>query len=284
MFVTPAFWSVNYLVARASVDVIPPHSLAFWRWLTALAVMLPFCWQTIWQHRQEVRRDAWRYLVLGALGMWICGAFVYIGGETSPALNISLIYAVSPALVAVGSIYWFGERMGASQIAGALLALVGVLVIILKADVHLLSAMQFTRGDFWIVTAVLSWTVYSLLLRHWRSSLDPFARLTVIVAFGALVLAPFAWFEPHWAYETRWSAWTVLLVLAVALFPGFGAYQAYSFVQSELGAARAGLVLYLGPPYSALAAWAVLAEALHWYHLLGAALILPGIYLAGRRN
>jgi drug/metabolite transporter (DMT)-like permease len=40
--------------------------------------------------------------------------------------------------------------------------------------------------------------------------------------------------------------------------------------------------LYLGPLYGGLAAWLVLGEAMGWHHLMGAALILPGIYLASR--
>jgi drug/metabolite transporter (DMT)-like permease len=50
----------------------------------------------------------------------------------------------------------------------------------------------------------------------------------------------------------------------------------------ELGAVRAGLVMYLAPIYAALSAWAVLGEAPRWYHALGAALIPPSIYLATR--
>jgi len=49
-----------------------------------------------------------------------------------------------------------------------------------------------------------------------------------------------------------------------------------------LGVARAGLVMYLSPIYAALAAWALLGEAPRWYHAVGAALILPSIYLATR--
>jgi drug/metabolite transporter (DMT)-like permease len=71
-------------------------------------------------------------------------------------------------------------------------------------------------------------------------------------------------------------------MLVVALLPGVAAYLSYAFVQRELGAARAGVVLYLGPLYTALLAWAVLGEAVHAFHFVGAALILPGIFLATR--
>lgn len=284
LFVTPAFWSVNYLAARSSIDVIAPHALAFGRWAIAFVIMLPLCWRAIVTHRAEIAAQWPRYLVLGGLGMWICGAFVYIGGRTSPATTISLIYSVSPVLIAIASIYWFGERMSGAQVLGAACALAGVLAIVLKGQPQVIRTFQFTVGDFWIAGAVAAWTLYSLLLRHWHSSLDSFARLTTIVGFGAVLLAPMALIEARFIDTPDWSAWTWMLILAVAIFPGIGAYQSYSYVQAQLGAARAGLVLYLGPPYAAITAWLFLGESLAWYHLLGSALILPGLYLATRKS
>jgi O-antigen/teichoic acid export membrane protein len=73
-----------------------------------------------------------------------------------------------------------------------------------------------------------------------------------------------------------------LLVVAAGLLPGIGAYWAYGFCQKVLGASRVASSLYLGPLYGGLAAWLVLGEAMGWHHLMGAALILPGIYLASR--
>jgi drug/metabolite transporter (DMT)-like permease len=46
-----------------------------------------------------------------------------------------------------------------------------------------------------------------------------------------------------------------------------------------LGAAKGGLILYLNPLYVAVLAWIFLGEPLQFYHYLGAALILPGIFL-----
>ena len=48
----------------------------------------------IWEARDEMGREWKRYLDLGALGMWICGAWLYIGGRTTAAINISLIYSI----------------------------------------------------------------------------------------------------------------------------------------------------------------------------------------------
>ena len=94
------------------------------------------------------------------------------------------------------------------------------------------------------------------------------------------MLIPFTLVEV--AVEGLPADWSQAIFISVvaALLPGFGAYQAYAFLQQEFGAARAGLVLYLGPLYTALLAWWLLAEPPSWFHAVGAALILPGMYLA----
>jgi len=283
LVITPGLWSANYIVARAAVGVIEPHLLAFMRWLFAFALMLPFAWRSLLQHRDAWRHEWRRMLVLGALGMWICGAFVYIGASTTSATNIGLLYALSPVMIAAGSAIFFAERMSPAQIAGVAAAMGGMLFVLAKGSPANLAQVRFTVGDGWIVAAVVSWTAYSLLLRRWPSALPPFPRLAVITVAGLVVLAPFTLIEAAlagWPDFTDPRLWTLTLVAAA--LPGFGAYQAYSYMQRELGPARTGLVLYLGPLWAAGVSWWLLGEAPHWYHFAGAALILPGIYLATR--
>ena len=280
--ITPAIWSTNYIVARAAPGVIEPHLLAFLRWLIAFLLMLPLAWRELSERWPEWRHEWKGLLVLGALGMWICGAFVYIGGETTEAINIGLIYAIAPVLIAVASARLFADRLRSWQILGLLMALTGVVFIVSRGSLEKILAVDFTRGDIWIIVAVISWTVYSLLLRARPSCLGTFARLTAICGFGLLVLLPFTVVE--WVVTTPPTDWPkALFISAMAgLLPGFGAYQAYSFMQKELGAARTGLVLYLGPVYTAFIAWWLLGEAPMWFHVVGTLLILPGMYLAMR--
>jgi drug/metabolite transporter (DMT)-like permease len=55
-------------------------------------------------------------------------------------------------------------------------------------------------------------------------------------------------------------------------------------VQRALGTARAGLILYLIPLYTAGLAALFLGERFALHHAIGAALVLPGIFLATRRG
>ncbi len=270
------------LVARWSADWFPPHALAFWRWLVALAPMLALSGGVLWQRRAEVRRE-WRdLLVLGALGMWVCGAFVYIAARTTSATNIGLIYAMVPVLIMLIAAGVFRERLSGAQVTGAGVALAGVLAIVLKGDPGNLARLAFTAGDLWTLTAATCWAIYTVWLRFRPSRLDPFARLAAITAAGVLVLVPFTVVETLVVGPPAFEWRTVAAVLIVALLPGFGAYQAWSWLMREIGASRTALVLYLTPLYTALLAWVLLGEAPHWYHAAGAALVLGGVYLAGR--
>ena len=262
--------------------MVPAAQLALWRWAIAFLPMLALAGATLWAKRDAVCAE-WRDLVvLGALGMWICGAFVYIGAKTTSATNIALIYAGSPVLMLLISAAFYRERLSGPQVVGAAIALAGVLAIIVKGDLGALARVEFTAGDLWIVVASISWAVYSVLLRHRPTRLDPVPRLAAITLAGIGVLVPFSLVEAVVIGVPTPDARSVAAVLTLGLLPGFGAYQAYSWLVREIGTARAGLVLYLIPIYSALLAWLLLGEGLAWYHALGAALVLGGLGLANR--
>lgn len=283
LWVVPALWSTNYLIARGSEGVIGPHALAFGRWTVAALLLLPITVVGLRAKHEALRREWRQLLVLGVLGMWICGAWMYHGGQRTSATNMALIYAVTPIAIAIVGARLLHEPMRARQWVGAVLALAGLLVVIGQGDVQRLLAVRFGAGDLWIVIASVSWVAYSVLLKHWRSELGPAERLVATCIGGLLVMLPFTLAEA-WLLPMPPLGWQAAgLVLAAGVLPGVLSYGAYSFLQRELGAARTALMLYLTPVYAPLLAWGVLGEVPRWYHVLGAALILPSIALATRR-
>lgn len=215
--------------------------------------------------------------------MLICGAWVYWAGETTTAINIALIYAASPVLITLGAVIGLKESFSFKQAAGIVIALLGVLHVVVKGQWAALSQVVWVLGDGLIVAAMVSWAAYALLLKKWSSPLSSTARLAATCMGGSIVLLPFAVFEWFATPHPGWSNSASALVLLAAIFPGVGAYWAYSFCQKTLGASRVAASLYLGPLYGSLVGWFLLNESLGWHHAMGAALILPGIYLASQQ-
>jgi len=157
IWVLPALWSANYLIARAAAGVVSPHVLALSRWSLVGLMLLPWVWRDLASLARVWRAEAGRMIVLGGLGMWVCGAFVYQGALTTPAVNIGLIYATSPVLIALGSRWLLKERSTFTQRAGSALALLGVLVVISRGDPASLLAVQLVPGDLWMAAAAAGW-------------------------------------------------------------------------------------------------------------------------------
>ena len=154
IFVAPALWSVNYLVARWAPGIIAPHALALFRWCVAALLLAAFCRHELMAKRRRIATEWPRLLVLGALGMWVCGAFVYIGGRTTSAINIGLLYAAAPVLIALASAVWLRERVSAVQLLSVAMGLAGVLHILVRGDWQALAQLRINPGDAWVAAAV----------------------------------------------------------------------------------------------------------------------------------
>ena len=279
IWLTPLLWTVNQIAARIAPGVVAPHVLACGRWSLAGLILLLLARKELWRKRSWVVATWYQSVILGACGMWICGAWVYIAGQSTSAMNISLIYASSPVLIALGSVVWLGESFGKRQMLGVALALIGVAHVVVRGDWSHLAQVQLVAGDLWIVAASIAWAAYALLQRKWYSPLSATARLATIWMGGVAVLLPFALWElasvdtPVLGQQAYW------LIGLTALVPGLGAYWIYGWTQKILGTSRVAVTLYLGPLYAGLAAWLLLGESMGWHHVVGAALILSGVGL-----
>ena len=211
--------------------------------------------------------------------MWICGAWVYWAGESTTAMNISLIYAASPVMIALGAVWWLGERFSLRQSLGVVLAMAGVVHVVVQGQWRALAEVQWVLGDLLIVVAAMSWAAYALMQKKWVSPLGSTARLAAMCAGGVVVLLPFALWELTLESTPPLTPTALWLMVLAALLPGVVAYWVYGWTQKVLGASRVAVTLYLGPLYTAVAAWLILNEPMGWFHLLGGLMILAGVGL-----
>lgn len=279
IWLTPLLWTVNIVVARTAPGLVSANVLALGRWGLAGVLLAFVARHELWTHRRAIWAARGQYLALGTCGMWICGAWVYWAGQTTQAMNISLIYSAAPVLIALGSVWWLGEPFAKRQVVGVVLAMAGVVHVVVGGQWTSLANVQWVLGDLLIVGAAVSWAAYALMQKKWASPLGSTARLAAMCAGGVVVLLPFALWEL--SLESTPSVGTTALGLMVvaAVLPGVAAYWIYGWTQKILGASRVAVTLYLGPLYTAVAAWLILNEPLGWFHLVGGLMILGGVGL-----
>ncbi len=278
---TPIFFSTNLIFGRGITGEIAPFTTAFLRWAGSAAIIFPFVYAERDLCLAFVRANRGLWLVLGFLGMGICGGFVYWALTLTTASNATLIYTTSSLFIILLQWLLHGRRMRQGEFVGMLIAFAGVSVIVLKGDVDALRHFSFNIGDLGILVAAVAFAIYSLLLRHPAAKTMPSLPLFGLLALsGALVLAPPALYEVVNGGPLPDSAsdWTKLA--GIIAFASLAAFYCFTHTVRVFGPAVAGITLYLMPPMSILMAVVFLGETFERYHAVGIVLVMGGVILA----
>ncbi len=278
------FWSGNFILGRAVSDLVPPIGLAFWRWAGALVLVLILARPFLRADLPALRRHWKMLLALSIFGVAAFNTFVYIGLHTTRAINALMLQSAIPVAIVLCSFLLFGERIGWAQAGGILLSLAGVAMIASRGEPAGLLLLSFNRGDAWVLAAVVSYALYSTLLRR-RPAVHPLSFLAATFAVGALLLLPAAVWEHVAVQPMGITAASLLAIAYVAVFPGFLSYLFFNRGVELVGATRSGQFIHLMPVFGSLLAILLLGETFHPFHAAGIALIAGGIALAsvGRR-
>lgn len=280
-------WSGNTIVGRWAADVdIPPIGLNFWRWVVALCIFLPFTWRKVLRSRAVILRR-WRYLAgFGLVSIACFNTFYYFGLQYTTAVQGSLIQSILPVLVLLLGAVLLREGISARQIGGVILSIGGAATIVLRGDFSVLQTLRLNIGDLWCLLAVSVWAIQTFILRWRPAELDITTFMTVVIAIGVTITAPFAAWEWASGRPMPVTQTSVVLILYVAVFASVIASSMYNEGAYRIGGATAGYFGNLFPVFSAVLAVVILGESLALFHFAGGAMVLGGIYLAtmtGRR-
>ena len=277
----PLFFSTNIIFGRVAVASVEPWTLAFIRWFSCALILTPFIAPSIVQHMAIFKKQWKRLLLLGFLGMWICGALVYLALKYTTATNGTLIYTSSPVLIIFLEWIFRGRKVGIREFVGIAIAMLGVLIIIFRGSTEVLMSLNFNSGDLLFVLSAISWSIYSVLLKTPEFDTVPTISLFAVIAFmGALTLAPFTIIEivSYDSFPTSLPSWTN--IAGIVLFASLIAFSAFQFGVKMAGAPVAGIFMYLLPVYGVGMAVMVLGEKFEHYHLAGILTVSGGVIIA----
>ncbi len=277
----PLFFSSNIIFGRDVVELVEPWTLAFIRWFTCTLILIPFVAPVIAEHIVVLRQNWKRLLLLGFLGMWICGALVYLALKYTSATNGTLIYTSSPALIIFLEWMFKGRKVGGRELSGIAIAMTGVAVIIFRGSLNTMMSLEFNIGDLLFLLSAISWSIYSVLIKTPGLDRVPTVALFVVIAFmGAITLAPFTIVEIVYrdTFPTSLVSW--LNIGGIILFASLIAFNAFQHGVKVAGSSIAGIFMYLLPVYGVGMAVFYLGEIFQPYHLAGILLVGGGIILA----
>ena len=281
MIASSLFWSGNFFTGKvASLYDLTPFKLSFLRWTLAFLLLLPFTYVKIFEDFEKYKKNLPYILITSILGVTIFNSFTYLSLQTSMVINSSIMTSITPLLIIFFSWLIFKTQTYFMQYFGIILSIIGVLLIISKANFTNLINLNFTTGDLWMLAAVFSWGLYSVLLKKIDSSLSQLATLEVMIFFGLIFMFPFYILESLNNSFLPKDINEILMISYVAIFASITSFFAWNKGVSILGANKASLFLHLIPVFSSMWAILFLGEKFSLFNLLGTIFIIIGIILS----
>jgi len=274
-------WSGNFIIARGVIKDIPPVTLAFFRWLAATIVLLPFAWKSFLPELKIVKRHYLYFIMAAITGVSMFNTFVYIAGHTSTAINMALIGTTSsPIMSIILARIFLKEAVSLLRIIGMFICITGILLLLSNGSIQKLLSFSFSIGDLWVLTAAFAFAIYNTLVKKKPVAMNPTNFLFTIFLIGTIFLVPF------YLYELKNSGGIQLNIsnLAVILYLGVGAsvicFLFWNAAIARLGSGRTALFGNLIPVFSSIEAVLILGEKITIIHMISFILVITGLIIA----
>lgn len=284
LLLPPLFWAGNALLARATAGDLPPVALAFWRWVLAGCLILPFTGRDLWASRAILLRHWKPVLGLALTSVAAYNTLLYLAVQTTTAINATLVGTSLPIMVLLLARFWLGDPIRPLQALGMAVSILGLLAVVTRGEPSRLATLTLTPGDGLMLLASFSWAVYSVMLRRFPIPVRGFTLLSALIIVGWLMIVPFYLFELSLGYQVQVRPTTLAVIAYTAVCASLLAYYFWNMGVAAVGAPTAGLFANLIPLFTAILGVALLGETFAWYHALGAVLIFAGIALATKRQ
>ncbi|MBU8907855.1 DMT family transporter [Desertibacillus haloalkaliphilus] len=280
------FWGTNFVFSRIIVEEVPPFQLSVVRWGIASLVFLPFVWRELRESKELLKRN-WKVLLAFAVtGIAGFNTLLYIAIQYTSSINASLVNSLAPLLIVVLSVLFLKETLVRFQYIGILLSFLGVVIVITEGRLENLFTLSFNPGDLIVVAAVISWSIYSVLLKKFAGGFPKRATFIVTMYIGILCLLPFAIFErtQQPVAFTSLSVDILAGILFLGVFPSIISFICWNEGVMQVGPGKASNYLHLIVLFTTVLAVLFGGEVLTIIQVVGGACILSGVILASNPN
>jgi drug/metabolite transporter (DMT)-like permease len=276
LLLTVFFFGTNFVAVKHVVEIVPPILFAALRF-TSAGLLLWLLLRLVEPESRLERKDFLPVLGLGVVGITLTQSVFTVGVSMTTAANTALIYSTAPVWGMLLGFVLALERPRLSGVAGVVLCLVGVALIVYGG---LSFSGTSLAGDALILAAAVFWGSYTVLSLFLLRRYSPLALATYAILLGGLAAFPLSAFDfgrldVAALDRSVWFAAAYSCLLSSAF--GFAAWQTGV---SRIGANRVLVYQYLVALIGVIAGILILGEGFGLQQMIGAAVILAGVYLA----
>jgi drug/metabolite transporter (DMT)-like permease len=274
-------WAGSFIVVDVVTQKIDPIDLGFLRFLVATPLMV---FLVVLRKKPLLlpRKELPWLVALGLTGVTLLYLFQFVGIHLTNAPTASVLINTNVIFIAILSAVFLHEALTRKRVAGIVLSFIGVFVIMFSdlSEQEMTFDNLFFIGGLLMILSAFCWALYSLVGKRLLKTYDEFVITTYAFGFGTLCYVPFVF--SHLVpviQQTSLNGW--LAVLYLALICTLFGYLGWYYALKHIDASKAAVFLNFIPLFTILMSF-FLGTPLTWFFLLGAALIIYGVYLTQR--
>lgn len=280
-FAVSIIWGTTYLAIRVGVGGMPPFIFSAPRWILAGIIYLIVL---KWRGYSFPKKSDYKHIVVvGLLLLGVANGFLVVAEQWIPSgLAAILITTVPFVIVLLESVILRKRKLNLFIISGILVGFIGV-ILILGNNLSLLLIPEYRLGIILVSIGLFSWGSGSVYSKYHKLTVHPFMS----AAFQMLFAGCFQLILSVILGETEnlvVSNTSMLAFLYLLLFGSLIAYGSYMYAIEKLPISFVSTYAYINPVIALFVGWFFLDEILTIQIIIGASIILVGVYLVNRGN
>jgi drug/metabolite transporter (DMT)-like permease len=273
------FWGINFTVAKSAIAEFSPLSFIAFRYgigaFTLCAILV------ITREKWRIKRRDWgKLILLGFIGNTVNSLLFITGLSYSTASIAALIGTASPIFVALFNILYGMETLNRFSWIGIGFSCIGITIII-GENAHWQFAwnQEGFKGNLLLIGTTITWAFYTAFGKPILRRYSTLTVITCTTTIGFILLIPFVipvLLRQNWNLIST-KSW--IGVLYAAIFSAALAHMFWYYAIKQIGSTRTIIYNNLTPIIGVLTATIYLGERLTLVEILGAVLVVGGIYL-----
>lgn len=278
MLITSLIFGVNIPLSKNLMpDWMSPLGLTYSRF--AFGAMAFWLLSAFFKSEKVSRKDMGTLFLGSLLGVGVNQAAFIAGLQLTSATNASIVITITPILAMIISFFILKEPITFKKAGGVILGLIGVLSVILTAEISIAGREASMIGDLLCVVSSLSYAFFLVLTRGISKRYSSITIMKWMFLFSAVLFMPLGYKDVVSAKiftdgtAAAWSSYIYLLVGAT-----FITYLLIPVAQKQIRPTTIGMYNYLQPLVASFIAVMWGHDVFSWTKPFAALLIFTGVY------